>query len=829
MRFSEKWLREWVNPKVSTETLVSQLTMAGLEVDAVEPVAGEFSQVVVGEILFAEAHPDAKKLQLCKVGVGQDEPLSIVCGAPNAREGIKVAVALVGAALPNGIKIKATTIRGQASQGMLCAEAELAMSEESAGIIELPHSAPIGSCFRAYLELDDTAIEVDLTPNRGDCLSLLGMARETALLNQMPLIQAELPQNPVTSDRLFPVNVLAPEACPRYLGRVVENVDTTAATPVWMQERLRRSGIRSIDVIVDITNYVMLELGQPMHAFDLDHLSESIIVRYAKTGESLQLLNGQLVELSDDSLIIADQKQPLALAGVMGGSSSAIEVGKTQSIFLECAFFDPVSIAGKARAYGLHTDSSHRFERGVDFNLPYRAMARATELITTLAGGRVGPITDLSSETHLQQDMNEIHLRQKRVDGLLGFNMPREQIETILSYLGLKWRQIDDGWWVEPISHRFDIRIEVDLIEELGRVFGYNNLPIDDWLNPSKLSHLSGIETKEALTNAEEARLTGLPDSEGTLSVQQIKEAMVVRGFQEVITYSFVDPEWQNLLTPELQPIPLANPISADMSVMRSTLWAGLLKAASYNLSRQEDRLRIFETGLRFRLQTNGDIEQQEVISGLVCGQKLASNWCHDKRCVDFFDIKDDVVSLFSLGGLDHALEFEQAEHAALQPGQTAKIWLRAGAHDLLHVGWLGALHPNLEVPMGISGNFGKDSGKVYLFELILNPIRLGNIPQFTEVSKFPSVSRDLAIVVDSATPSSDLLRVVKEKASQWLTDVSLFDLYEGDNIGERKKSIAVSLTLQHTSRTLHDDEVNAIIDDVIMALTETFQVTMRR
>ncbi len=827
MKFSEQWLREWVNPNISTDELVAQLTMAGLEVDGIEAVAGQFNAVVVGNVLETAPHPDAKKLQLCKVDVGAEQPLSIVCGAANARADIKVAVALIGAKLPNGLEIKATTIRGQDSSGMLCAESELGMAEKSDGIMELPSDAPVGEALYDYLALNDHAIEVDLTPNRGDCLSILGLAREVAVLNRTDLKSIDAAAVAVTSDRQCPVEVEDTQACPTYVGRVIEGVNSAVATPIWMQERLRRSGIRSIDAIVDITNYVMLELGQPMHAFDLDQLDGGIRVRRATEKESLTLLDGQTIEMGAESLVIADHKQALALAGVMGGEGSGIQTGKTHTLFLESAHFDPVAIAGKARSFGLHTDSSHRFERGVDFNLPQVAMERASQLILEIAGGQAGPITTVSEERGaLEACLEPIDLKHQHVESLLGFSLPYDEITQILTRLGLGVEAVEGGWRVMPTSFRFDIRRDVDLIEELGRIYGYNQIPTSPTLKLEPVDSESTID----------------PFSEAAVPLLTIKNALVNRGFQEVITYSFVDPAWERLLAPDAQPVALANPISAEMGVMRTHLWPGLIKAAQHNLNRQQERIRMFETGLRFRLNREGAIEQEEVVAGLVTGPLLDDRWCHESRPVDFFDVKSDLMALFGLGRNEERVRFEKASHCALHPGQAASISLTdplvtkgvdsekatATAPEQVQVGWIGALHPSLENKLGFSTKTGKVSGKVYLFELTLNAIRKGNIPKFREVSKFPAVRRDLALIIDQDKPASELLRTIKAHSGEWLTDLMLFDLYEGDSIGTGKKSVAVSLTLQHPSRTLNDDEINHAVDRVIRVLKEELDAVLR-
>ncbi|MDY6919162.1 MAG: phenylalanine--tRNA ligase subunit beta [Pseudomonadota bacterium] len=797
MRFSENWLREWVNPKISTEALVAQLTMAGLEVDSVEPVAGAFSGVVVAEILSAEPHPDAGKLQVCSVEAGQGEPLQIVCGAPNARPGIKVPCALVGARLPGDFKIKKAKLRGVESFGMLCAEQELGLSDVSDGLLELPLDAPVGEDIRRYLGLDDTAIEVDLTPNRGDCLGIAGLAREVSVLNRAPVDPAPCTEMTHAIEDQFPVEIQARQQCPRYVGRVIRGVDLTRATPVWMTERLRRSGIRSIDPVVDVTNYVMLELGQPMHAFDLGRLQGGIRVRLAEAGEELTLLDGQTIQLQPDTLVIADHAGPLAMAGIMGGEQSGVSA-QTRDLFLESAFFEPVAIAGKARRHGLHTDSSHRFERGVDFELQRKAIERATALLLDIVGGQPGPVTDVVSTPDLPH-LPSIQLRRERINRILGCHLPDGEVENILDLLGMDTVATDSGWHIVPPSHRFDIRLEVDLIEELGRVYGYNRLP-------TTLPILEGITP---------------PQTETRVPVARCKQLLVDRDYQEVITYSFVDRQALELLTPEQQPVTLANPISADMSEMRTTLWAGLLKTAAYNLNRQQSRVRIFETGLTFignggNGGSGADIQQQQQIAGLITGPVAEENWHAKGRAADFYDLKGDVEALLALAAKPGEYQFEPAQHPALHPGQTAVM-----KRDGQALGYIGALHPRVQKALDLSQ-------KVYLFELGLSEIRLGTLAQFKELSKYPEVRRDFAVIVDEKISAEAILKSVRETAGSLLTELVLFDVYQGDNLEPGKKSIAFGLTLQDSSRTLQDEDINPLLEKVVATLKETFNVTLR-
>ena len=790
MRFSEKWLREWVSPKLSTDELVAQITMAGLEVDSVEKVAGEFNGVVVAEIISAEPHPDASKLQVCKVDAGEGEALQIVCGAANARPGIKVPCAKIGAVLPGDFKIKRAKLRGVESFGMLCAEQELGMAESSDGLMELPLDAPVGINIRDYLALDDAAIEVDLTPNRGDCLGIAGLAREVGVLNSMDVTQMAQGETRQTIPDTFPVSVEAKAQCPRYVGRVVRGVDLSRPSPVWMVERLRRSGIRSIDPVVDVTNYVLLELGQPMHAFDLNTLQGGICVRLASEGEKLTLLGGQEVALTPDTLLITDKSGPLAMAGVMGGEHSGVSAA-TQDLFLESAFFDPIAIAGKARNYGLHTDSSHRFERGVDFELQHHAMERATTLLLEIVGGDAGPIIEVLSAEDLPH-LPSIQLRRERIKRILGCDIPEIDVENILGRLGMDIVKTEQGWHIVPPSYRYDIRLEVDLIEELGRIHGYNNLP-------TTLPVLEGLSPKR---------------EEALVPVSRFKQVLVDREYQEVITYSFVDKKYIELLTPEQPSVALANPISADMSEMRTTLWAGLLKTAAYNINRQQGRLRLFESGLNF-IKSGDDLQQIDHLGGLIYGGVSDESWFGKVRPVDFYDIKGDVEALLALTGSDN-FSFEPGEHKALHPGQTAVI-----KRDGKTIGYVGALHPSVQKTLDISQ-------KVYLFELVLPEIRRRSLPQFKELSKYPEVRRDFAVIVDEKISAAAILKNVRETAGSLLTNLVLFDVYQGANLEAGKKSIAFGITLQDSARTLQDEDINPIVERVVASLKETFNVTLR-
>lgn len=792
MKFSEQWLRGWVSPQVSRDELVARLSMAGLEVDSVTLAAGVFSGVVVGEVLSTEQHPDADKLRVCQVSNG-NETFQVVCGAPNVRPGLKIPFAMIGAELPGDFKIKKAKLRGVESNGMLCSQSELQVGEGNDGLMELPADAPVGQDFRVYLELDDASIEVDLTPNRGDCLSVAGLAREIGALYDAKVTRPQIAVVPAVHDEVRPIEVLAPKACPRYLGRVIRNVDLSRPTPLWMVERLRRSEVRSIDAAVDITNYVMLELGQPLHAFDLAEINGGIRVRMAEEGEKLVLLDGQEVSLRADTLVIADHQRALAIAGVMGGEHSGVS-GATRDIFLESAFFDQIAVAGKARSYGLHTDASHRYERGVDWQLAREAMERATGLLLDITGGEAGPIVETVSENDLPS-IAPVILRAERIEQMLGMQMDASEVERLLSALGLTvYNDVAGQWRVEVPSHRFDISLEVDLIEELARLYGYNRLPV----------------------RYPQARLAPQANAESKAGLPALRRLLVARGYQEAITYSFIDPKWFELFNPGVAPLLLANPISNDMAAMRSSLWPGLVKALQHNLNRQQDRIRLFESGLRFVGQLEG-LKQEPMLAGVICGSRLPEGWAQGRDAADFFDIKADVEAVLGFSGALDEFTFTPGQHPALHPGQTARI-----ERDGREVGYLGALHPELVKSLGLDR-------PVFVFELVLGEVATGRLPKFHELSRFPEVRRDLALLADLDVPASSVLDVIRENAGEWLTDLRLFDVYQGKGIDPHRKSLAVGLTWQHPSRTLNDDEVNATTHAILTSLEERLNATLRK
>ena len=794
MKFSEKWLREWVNPAVSRDELCEQLSMAGLEVDGVEPVAGEFSGVVVGEVVECGQHPNADKLRVTKINVGEDDLVDIVCGAPNCRQGLKVAVAKVGAVLPGDFKIKKAKLRGEPSFGMLCSYSELGVSDDHSGIIELPLDAPVGEDIRDYLGLDDVTIEVDLTPNRADCLGLRGIAREVGVLNKADVCEPVITPVAAAIEDKLAISLSAPQACPRYLGRVVKGVNVKADSPLWLTEKLRRSGIRSIDPIVDVTNYVLLELGHPMHAFNLAAIEGGINVRMATAGEKLTLLDETEVELKDNTLVIADDNKALAMAGIFGGLHSGTDENTTD-ILLESAFFHPDAIMGKARQYGLHTDASHRYERGVDPQLQATAMERATQLILDICGGEAGPVVEAVSESDIPTRA-EVTLRKARLAKVLGIDIAADTVSDILARLGLDAKETEEGWVATAPSYRFDIEIEEDLIEEVARVYGYNNIP----------------------NQAPVAALSMLPATEKQLSVNAVKSVLLNRGYNEAITYSFVDPKIQNALFPESNGLVLPHPISADMSIMRVSLWPGLLQATSYNQKRQQQRIRLFETGLRFvpDAEAPNSIRQEPMLAGVVAGRRYDEHWDANDKPVDFFDAKADVEALLALTGKEKTVTFNTETHSALHPGMSAAIYL-----DDKCVGWLGAVHPQFSKQLGTNG-------RVFVFELELAALTDRKLPQAQPISKYPANRRDIAITVKQTVKVGDIIKFVEKIGVNQLVGLNLFDVYTGQGIADGYKSLALSLILQDPGKTLEDAEIQAAVDSVIQGLESEFGAALR-
>ncbi len=794
MKFSEIWLREWVSPAIDSDALSEQITMAGLEVDGIETVAGEFTGVVVGHVVECGQHPNADKLRVTKVDVGGDRLLDIVCGAPNCRLGLKVACATVGAVLPGDFKIKAAKLRGEPSEGMLCSTSELAISDDQDGILELPQDAPIGMDIREYLKLDDKTIEISVTPNRADCLGIIGVARDVGVLNSLPLQEPDMSPVTATIQDTFPINVEAPQACPRYLGRVVKGINVAAPTPLWMREKLRRCGIRSIDAVVDVTNYVLLELGQPMHAFDLSKIEGGIIVRMAKEGEKLTLLDGNEATFSADTLVIADTQKALAMGGIFGGEHSGVNTN-TQDVLLECAYFNPLAITGRARRHGLHTDASHRYERGVDPALQHKAMERATRLLLDICGGDAGPVIDVTTEAELPKRAT-ITLRRTKLDSLLGHHVSDAQVTDILNRLGCTVIQGDECWSAIAPSWRFDMEIEEDLIEEVGRIYGYNNIP-----NVPMRADLVMTKHREA-----------------ALPLKRVRNLLVDRGYQEAITYSFVDPKHQNILHPEEEALILPSPISADMSAMRLSLWTGLLDAVVYNQNRQQPRVRLFESGLRFVPDADAEfgIRQELMLAGVITGNKSDEHWSIERSPVDFFDMKGDLEAILELTGKLNDVQFKAEMNPALHPGQSAAIYLCGE-----RIGFIGVVHPEAERKLDLNG-------RTIVFELLWNRLADRVIPQSQDISRFPANRRDIAIVVAENVPAEDVLAVCKKVGVNQVVGVNLFDVYRGKGVAEGYKSLAISLVLQDTTRTLEEDEIAATVAKCVEALKERFQASLR-
>lgn len=787
MKVSLNWLKEFVDVPVDADTLAEKLSLIGLEVAAVERVHPGFEGVVVTEVKSVAAHPDADKLRVCEVDAG-NKLLQIVCGAANVTVGMKAPLMQVGGRLPDGSSIKKSKLRGVESHGMLCSTVELGLAEEAAGLWALPPDAPVGQPLDEYLQLDDTVIEIELTPNRGDCLSLLGVAREVAALFDRPLNIPIPAATPAAHKTAQVVELASPLDCPRFLGCVIRGVDPGAPSPLWLQERLRRTGIRPISAAVDVTQYVMLEYGQPLHAYDLGKLTGTITPRRARAGEKLTLLDGQEVMLDEDFLVIADDRQALGLAGIMGGIDSAVNESTTD-VYLECAWFNPAVISGRGRRLGLQTDASYRFERGVDWQGQQRAITRAIQLLTDIAGGEAGAIAEAVSETHLPA-AGAVELRRTRLHTLLGFEIADVEVAAILGRLGMTVNTTDAGWSVVPPSHRFDITIEPDLIEEVIRIHGYDRIKTRHYPLPQVMKC----------------------EPEQPAGLGRAREVFIQRGYFEAITYSFGALELQQALCGSAGPA-LANPITSDMTHMRRSLWPGLLQAASYNRNRQQERVRLFETGLRFITQDN-EIQQESVISGVAVGPLYPAQWGVDSRPLDFADLRNDVEALLALSGVDWHLQ--PTGHPALHPGQSAEILI-----DNQSIGLLGALHPRHQALFDLNK-------PAWLFEIQLNAICREKVPGFKDISRYPSVRRDLALLLPESTPAQAVLDCIGENASEVLYKLELFDVYQGEGIDSGKKSIAVGLTFQESSSTLTDTKVDALVDGVLRALNQRLSAELR-
>lgn len=794
MKVSESWLREWVNPALTLDEIGHKLTMAGCEVDAVEAVATDFTGIIVGQIISFEKHPDADRLNVCQVDKGDGETLQIVCGAPNVRAGMKAPLALIGAVLPmpdgKPLKIKKGKLRGVESHGMLCAKAELGMTEASSGLLDLPEDAPIGADIRDYLSLNDRVLELGITPNRGDCLSIAGVAREVGLLTGDKVEAPNFDTKAAILNETFPVKLSATEACPRYVGRVIRNVNVKAQTPLWMQEKLRRQGLRSISPLVDVTNFVLIELGHPMHAFDFDKLQGGIDVRFAQAGEKLQLLDEQEVDVTENTLVIADDSGAIALAGVMGGLSSSV-TDDTQHVFLESAHFAPTAIAGRARQYGLQTDASYRYERGVPADLSVQAMERATQLIVDICGGEVSELVDtLADESVLER--RTVSLRHARLERVLGVSFDKGEVTGILKRLDCEVTETEAGWSAKIPLCRFDVSIEEDLIEEVARVRGYESIP----------AAYTPLQPKPLLAG------------ETAVTLKELRSPLLNSGYQEAVTFSFVDEKVEQLLAPSEERIQLANPISADLGTMRSSIWSGLLPAVAYNLNRQQSRVRLFEAGPTFQV-VDGEIQQGNKLAGAVTGLCEPEQWSQAKRKVDFYDIKGDVEAILEKVSATQ-FHFVPVAHPALHPGQCAQIVTQDAV-----VGWVGAVHPRLEKQL----NLGQT---VFVFELDLTQLQNKSLPKYEAVSKFPAIRRDLALLADDSVLASALDQAIAKVAPKQVVSWNVFDVYAGEGLGEGKKSIALNLILQDASCTLEDAEVNNIVASVVSSIEQETGATLR-
>ena len=791
MKISENWLRTWVNPAIDSETLSDQLTMLGLEVDELAPVAKPFTGVVVGEVLTVEQHPDADRLRVTTVNIGSGEPLQIVCGAPNVRAGMKAPVAMIGAVLPGDFKIKKGKLRGVESQGMLCGASEIDLEDKIDGLLELPADAPVGINIREYLKLDDNVIDISITPNRGDCFSIRGIAREIAVINQLQMNEPDIKSVDATIADEKKV-VISTEGAPRYLGRVIKNVNVKAATPEWMEQALARSGIRTHSILVDVTNYVLMELGQPMHAFDLAKIEGTVHVRQAQPQEKLQLLNDQEVELQEDIMVIADDQKALAIAGIMGGLASSV-TDDTTDIFLESAFFAPLAIAGRARRFGLHTDSSQRYERGVDFELPLIAMNRASQLIQELAGGEFGPIT-VAEKTEILPKREAIELKQAQVDQLLGYQLTADFIADALNRLGCEVTVKAEGEWsVVPPSHRYDMAIYQDLIEEVARIDGYDNIQIS---LPSMDVQLAKYQDR--------------------FEIAELRQTIVTLGYQEAISFSFADAKLEKQLNPQVNPLMLANPISSDLAAMRSTLLSSLIPCVQYNLNRQQSRVRFFELGLRFDYQDAKSIEDLKQIPTLALvavGSQQPESWHVKPQPMDFFDFKGEIEEILAAGRVK--VEYVRSERAWLHPGQSAEILV-----DGQSIGYLGRLHPSLENELDLT--------TTWVAELDQTAVLQSYVSNFTELSRFPSIRRDIALLISDNINVRDIQQLIEKTGGELLDSTWLFDVYTGQGVEEGKRSLAFALLWQHPSRTLEDAEIKSGMDNIIQVLENTYQATLR-
>jgi phenylalanyl-tRNA synthetase beta chain len=803
MQFPESWLRTMVNPALTTDELAHLLTMSGLEVESCEPVAPPFSGVVVAEVRAFEKHPDADRLKVCQVDAGTGQPLTIVCGAPNVSLGMKVPCALVGAKLPGEsehapMEIKAATMRGVASEGMLCSAKELGLSDDHSGLLVLDSHAPLGRNVRDYLLLDDHVFTVKLTPNRAECLSVLGVAREVSALTGARLSPRDVQAIPKKNDATVPVKISDPDGCGRFTGRVIRNVNAKAVTPEWMRLRLERAGQRCISALVDVTNYVMLELGRPLHVYDVEKLSGGIDVRFGRRGERVKLLNDQVVDLDADVLAITDLSGPIGLAGIMGGDSTKADL-ETRNVFLEAAFFFPDAIAGRARRYNFASDASHRFERGVDFDNNLTGIERATQLILELCGGEPGPVVDTIARL---PERRPVRMRVSRAQRIIGIPILAEEMAGVFTRLGMQCERdgqgTDEAFLVTPPSYRFDIQIEEDLIEEVARVHGFENIPA----NPPRVAAIMRSEP------------------EMSRSLHALRTSLAAADYQEVINFSFVEPAWEADFAANAQPIQLLNPIASQLSVMRSSLIGGLVGNVRYNLNRRATRVRVFEIGRAFLRQATAPdgpldvagVRQPVRVAAAAFGPAAEEQWGIPRRQVDFFDIKGDLEALLA----PSSARFESAVHPALHPGRSARVYM-----DGISIGWIGELHPRWQQKYELPG-------PMVLFEVDAAPLQAVRLPKYHEVSRFPAVSRDIAVILPDAISVQSVLDDLAAHKPERVTGVRLFDLYRGSGVENGKKSLAFRVLLQDTQKTLTDQEVDLAIADLVQRLRVQFDGKLR-
>ena len=791
MRFAMSWLKEWVDPAMPAEALGARITMAGLEVDSIETDGTGIDGLLVAEVLEAKKHPDADRLSVCQVSTGNGDAIEVVCGAPNVRAGLKTAFAAPGVTLPNGMTLKQTRIRGVISNGMLCSAAEIGLGTEADGIMELPNDAPVGDSLADYLALPDAIIDVDITPNRGDCFSVLGIARDVAALTEQTLSGPDIECPAASTDTVYPVERPVPEACPRFAHCVVEGIDPSSRSPLWMTERLRKSGLRAIHPVVDVTNYVMLELGQPLHAYDMDRLQGPIRPRFAKEGEEVTLLDESHVTLNTDTVVITDDSGVLGLAGIMGGLSTMVS-DATTNVFFEAAFWPQDIMAGRARSYAMHTDASTRFERGVDPSGQSRAIERAVQLLVEIAGGKAGPLVDDCDEALLPQ-RSAITLTPGRLRQVLGAEIPATTVTGILRGLGLETKELDGAWNVIPPSHRFDIAIEDDLVEEVARIYGYDQIPESTAI----------------------AQMPLRPVTETRVDMDRVADSLVARDFHEVITYSFIDDKSDTEISGETSELILSNPISSEMNVMRSSLWPGMLKVAADNVARQQDRVRIFEVGKTYHGTASKPVEILR-LGALVLGSRHREQWGDRIQGVDFYDLKADVEAILAMSGDAQEFSFRAADHPALQPGQSAAV--HRGDNP---VGLIGKLHPNAQKSFGLKRD-------VFVFELDIARAFEARIPAAIPVSRFPQVRRDVAFVVKESVTGSELVKAVFAAAPEAFRHVKVFDVYRGEGIEAGLKSIALGLILQETSRTLTDEEADAAVAAAVKKIKHDFDAELR-